>query len=375
MQSGEGLTQKHARAKSLFFGAVIFLTRLAHLGMLRNRRVGSRLTSSMKRATRLVLTHPFLVRAALSMMPRVAPILMFHRFRDAEVGNRGHDPQALHAHLAWLRAQKFTLLSVTELLDRLAEGAPVKRTIAFTVDDGYADFGRIAAPIFAEFDCPVTVFLPTGFLDGQHWLWWDSVSLALTALKREPEVGPMVEALKLVPEAEKLERISALVRESGIELAKSPTPKYAPLTWDDVRRLSRSGVTFGPHTVTHPTMSRTPEDQLQFEIAESWRRVRAEAGAAAVPVFCYPNGDSADFHCREERAVAAHGMRAAMSARPGYASHRDFGAARPSARFSLPRFGYTEDPGLFIQVASGVEWAKEAVRAVIGKGRLKIALS
>ncbi len=327
----------------------------------------------MKRATRLVLTHPFLVRAALSLMPGVAPVLMFHRFRDIEVGNRGHDPQALRAHLAWLRARKFSLLSVTELLDRLTEGVPVKRAIAFTVDDGYADFARVAAPVFAEFDCPVTVFLPTGFLDGQLWLWWDRVALALTALHRESEIGATVEALKLVPETEKLDRIDALVKTSGIELPKTPPPRYAPIAWDDVRRLSRSGVTFGPHTVSHPTLSRTGEAQLQFEVEESWRRVRMEAGAAAVSVFCYPNGDSTDFGAREERAVAANGLRAAMCARPGYAAPRDFGANRPFARFSLPRFGYTEDPGLFIQVASGIEWAKETVRAAIGKGRSRLA--
>ncbi len=322
----------------------------------------------MKRTARLVLTHPFLVRAALSVMPRVTPIFMFHRFRDPETGNTGgHDPQMLRANLAWLRARKFSIVSLAELLDRLAEGAPVQRAIAFTVDDGYGDFARVAAPAFAEFDCPVTVFLPTGFLDGKQWLWWDKVALALHALKRETEVGPMVEALKLVREEEKLKRIDALVQASGLELPHAPPPRYAPMTWDDVRRLSRSGVTFGPHSVTHPTLSQTSAGQLQFEMSESWRRVRAEAGAAAVPVFCYPNGDSSDFQSREENAAAACGMRAALSARPGYPTHRDFGAANPTARFRLPRFGYTADPSLFIQVASGIEWAKATVRAAIGR--------
>jgi peptidoglycan/xylan/chitin deacetylase (PgdA/CDA1 family) len=322
----------------------------------------------MKRAARLVLTHPILVRAAQSLMPDVAPIFMFHRFHDTEAGNGGgHDPELLRANLAWLRAEKFLTLSLAELLNRLEEGAPVKRAIAFTVDDGYADFARVAAPIFAEFDCPVTVYLTTGFLDGKLWLWWDKVALVLTAQGRAAEVGPMVEALKLIPEAEKLERIRALVQESGIELPDTPPPRYAPIPWDDVRRLSRSGVTFGPHTVTHPTLSRTGEQQLHFEISESWRRVRAEAGAAAVPIFCYPNGDSSDFQAREENAVAACGLRAALSARPGYPSHSDFSADRPAARFRLPRFGYTADPSLFIQVASGIEWAKATVRAAIGK--------
>lgn len=322
----------------------------------------------MKRVARLVLTHPLFVRAALSLMPGVAPVFMLHRFRDDEAGNGGLCPQALRANLAWLRSRKFSILSLTELLDRLADGAPLKRTIAFTVDDGYADFGRVAAPVFAEFDCPVTVFLTTGFLDGQLWLWWDRVNLALTAMRRASEAGPMVEALKLVPEPEKLDRIRSLVEESRVDLPSVPPARFAPLAWDDVRRLSHSGVTFGPHSVSHPTLSRTSDEQLQFEIAESWRRVRAEAGTGALPVFCYPNGDSADFHHREETVVAANGLRAAMSARPGYTSHRDFAAGDASRRFRLPRFGYADDPTLFIQVASGIEWAKETVRAAVGKG-------
>ena len=113
----------------------------------------------MKRIVRLVLTHPSLVRAAFSLRQRIAPVFTLHRFRDLEVGNAGHDPQLLRNNLSWLRANNCSLLSLTELLDRLAEGAPLKRGVAFTVDDGYADFARVAAPIFAEVDgCPVTVF-------------------------------------------------------------------------------------------------------------------------------------------------------------------------------------------------------------------------
>jgi peptidoglycan/xylan/chitin deacetylase (PgdA/CDA1 family) len=321
----------------------------------------------MKRAARLVLTHPVVVRTALSLVSDVAPIFMMHRFRDPEAGNGGHDAAALRRNLAWLRAQKFSILPLSELVDRLEQGAPIKRTVAFTVDDGYADFGRIAGPVFAEFDCPVTVYLTTGFLDGQLWLWWDRVALALAALHREAETRQMVEALKLVPEPEKLDRIRALVEESGIQLPLAPSPRYAPLTWDDVRRLSRRGVTFGPHSVTHPTLSRTSNEQLHFEVTESWRRVSAEAGAAAVPIFCYPNGDSTDFHVREEAAVEACGLRAALSACVGYASHQDFVAGDESGRYKLARFGYAEDPSMFIQVASGIEWMKASVRAVIGK--------
>ncbi len=199
-------------------------------------------------------------------------------------------------------------------------------------------------------------------------MWWDRVAVALKALRREAEIDPMIESLKLIPESEKLERIDKLVQDSGLELPPAPPSQFAPITWDDVRRLSRSGVTFGPHTVTHPVLSRTGDEQSRFEIVESWRRVRDEAGDGAVPIFCYPNGGPADFGVREESAIAAGGMRAALSTRSGYVSHRDFSADRPRGRFKLARLGYSENHLTFVQAASGIERAKMAVRAAIGQG-------
>jgi peptidoglycan/xylan/chitin deacetylase (PgdA/CDA1 family) len=323
----------------------------------------------VKRAARLVLTHPFFVRVGFALSQRAAPIFTLHRFRDEEAGTAGHDPRVLRANLKWLRSHNVSVLSLTELLDRLAEGAPIRRAVAFIVDDGYADFARVAAPIFSEFDCPVTVFLTTGFLDGRQWMWWDIVRVALTALGREADVGPMILALKRIPESERLDRVRTLIQDSGVDLPSSPPVQYAPIKWDEVRRLARSGVTFGPHSVTHPVLSQTDDDQSNSEIAESWRRVRDEAGDAAVHIFCYPDGRASDFSQREQDAVAAAGMRAALSTEPGYTSHRDFAAGHPSNRFRLPRFPYSEDQMAFILVASGIERAKRAVRTAIGHGR------
>jgi peptidoglycan/xylan/chitin deacetylase (PgdA/CDA1 family) len=317
----------------------------------------------MNRAASFVLTHPSFLRAAFALSRRAAPIFMFHRFADAEAGNEGHDPQVLRANLSWLRSNNCSMLPVTELLDRLAAGESTERAVAFTVDDGYADFARVAAPVFAEFDCPVTVFLTTGFLDGHHWMWWDQVAVALTALRRDGEIPSMTEALKLIPESERQERIGQLIQDSGVEMPPTPTPAFAPLAWDDVRRLSRAGVTFGPHSVTHPVFSRTGDEQSRFEIVESWRRVRAEAGDGAVPVFCYPNGGPADFGAREESTIAGEGMQAALTTMSGYVSRRDFSVDQPSRRFKLRRCGYSDDPLAFKQVATGIERAKGAVRA------------
>lgn len=317
----------------------------------------------MKRAAASVLSSSAFARAASYFARDASPIFMLHRFRDIDAGNDGHDPRVLRAHLSWLRANKFQLISVTELIDRLAEEAPVRRAVAFTVDDGYADFARVGAPIFAEFDCPVTVFVTTGFLDGRHWMWWDKVSVAMAVLGREAIQIATIDAMKSMSESDRLGHIGGLIRESGVDFLSAPPARFAALSWDDVRRLSCSGVTFGPHSVTHPVLSRTGDEQSRREIAESWRRVRDEAGDAAAPLFCYPNGTRADFGIREEQFIANEGMRAALSTRAGYVSHRDFSVDRPSSRFRLRRFVCPEERSTFVQYASRVEWAKMFVRA------------
>ena len=113
-----------------------------------------------------------------------ATIFMAHRFAVPELGVEGHDPQALRLVLADLRRRRYNLIPLEELVRRLRAGERLKRAVAFTIDDGYFDQGRIAGPIFAEFDCPVTVFAVTDFLDGRTWLWWDKIAYIFEGARR-----------------------------------------------------------------------------------------------------------------------------------------------------------------------------------------------
>src|SRR2546425_159452 len=105
-------------------------------------------------------------------------IITLHRFADPDLQVPGHDPASLRNHLAYLRRHRYRMLSLSDVLELLndPDGGSTTAAVAFTVDDGYGDFARIGAPIFAEYDCPVTLFVPTGFVDGQLWLWWDRVT-------------------------------------------------------------------------------------------------------------------------------------------------------------------------------------------------------
>jgi peptidoglycan/xylan/chitin deacetylase (PgdA/CDA1 family) len=317
----------------------------------------------------------------------VAPVLMLHRFADRERGTPGHAPEALRRQLAFLRRHRFDLLPLADLLGRLEHRSPpLRKAVAFTVDDGYADFASVGATIFAEFDCPVTVFAVTGFLDGRCWLWWDQVELMLAETRRaEADVSladrvlryrwgdaqargrvhaHLVERLKRVDDATRRSALARLARDLDVEVPAAPPPRYAPMTWDDARRGAERGVTVGPHTVTHAVLSRLDDRQAEEEIRESWRRVRTELPESP-SVFCYPNGDPDSFTPREQRVLRALDMSAAVTTVEGFASSPLLVADDGAGRYAVPRFPYYEDDAAFRQVVGGLERAKRAALHVL----------
>src|SRR3977135_1877186 len=108
----------------------------------------------MKSARLALLARDGMVRLLYPLRPPAATIFCFHRFANPDVGNAGHDAAQLRANLAFLRRHRFHIVPLASLVATLEAGdQPRPGTVVITVDDGYADFANIAAPIFAEFDC------------------------------------------------------------------------------------------------------------------------------------------------------------------------------------------------------------------------------
>src|ERR1700678_1914810 len=122
----------------------------------------------LKRVLLKPLLVPGVTRALLAVTDTQATIFMLHRLPVPELGIHGHDLTPLLRILAYLRKERYDLISLGEMFRRLRAGVPCKRAIAFSIDDGYFDHAHIGAPVFAEFDCPVTTFVTTGFLDGKR---------------------------------------------------------------------------------------------------------------------------------------------------------------------------------------------------------------
>lgn len=240
-------------------------------------------------------------------------ILMYHRFPKGGAG--------LRAQCEHIR-RHYHPVSLTEVADSLRGGAPLPpNAAAITVDDGYRDFVTEAHPVFRAYDIPATIFVVTDFLDGRQWLWQDIVAFALartrkrTALAVEREA--FCERLKEMPVEARERAIAELLRDLEIDLPERPTGEYAPMTWDDARRLAAEGVEIGVHTKTHAILSQvTCRQGLRDEIVAPRERIEEEIGRPALH-FCYPNGRRKDFTRDAVDLLQAAGFRSAVTTERG----------------------------------------------------------
>lgn len=312
-----------------------------------------------------------------------ATVFMLHRFGDPERGIAGCDLSHLRRALGYLRRNGYELISLLELFERLGGKGPRARgAVAFTIDDGYVEQATAAAPVFSEFGCPVTTFVTTGFLDGKLWFWWDKIDYIFRKIARRSARARLgdteldyrweneeerarakddfIARCKSIPQGDKPAAIARLAHSADVDVPALPPAAYAPMSWEQVRECEQMGMSFGPHTVTHPVLSRSASDVAAHEITESWARLRAEV-REPVPVFCYPYGWWADFSAREVDLLRSLGFLGALAAEPGYANALAF-RSNDDDRFKIRRFGFPDELPHMIQYVSGVERFKQLLR-------------
>lgn len=341
--------------------------------------VGEQFARSVYRAARGVAYAGLASRPALQVARlfgvRPATIFMLHRFTDGGGESLGTDVSMLRAMLSMMRRQGVAFMSLRNLAEHVATRTPLERpTAVFTVDDGYRDFAHLAAPIFQGFDCPATVFLISEFTAGRAWCWWDRITEAFlrsplesvsircdeqilsyqfgTAAERRASASVLVEALKSVSDGERLRIVDGIGTLLQVDLPATPSDAYAPLGWDEVRSLERTGVDFAPHSLTHPILSRLGAAEARTEILGSWADLRRELRDPA-PVFGYPNGSLDSFGPREMQIVRESGMTGAVAFHRRYVDPQ---RCEDEERYRLSRFPAPADPTSAGYLASGMAW-------------------
>jgi peptidoglycan/xylan/chitin deacetylase (PgdA/CDA1 family) len=150
------------------------------------------------------------------------------------------DRHAFARHVRWLVSGRVQVTTVETLLTL----PPESDAVAITFDDGFENFGQVAAPLLLAHGLPVTLFVVTDRVGSTNE--WNRPS------------------------------------ERGI-------PTLPLLGWTALARLSEAGVTLGSHTRTHPRLTRLDPKQLAAEVRGSAEDLKRETGIAP-RIFAYPYG-------------------------------------------------------------------------------------
>jgi peptidoglycan/xylan/chitin deacetylase (PgdA/CDA1 family) len=241
-------------------------------------------------------------------------------------------PDTFDRHLRFI-ARHFDVLSFSDLLDLWATNHwdDEARYCVITFDDGWLDNYVHAYPLLRFHALPATVFLPTDLIGTRDRLWFDRLG---ALLQRRGHGTPedwdaQIERAKTLTDAERDRMLDALEDEAGGHCLS----RRRFVDWDEVRQMSRHGISFGSHTRTHANLTRLGGADLERELRGSLEALDRQR-INLVPVLAYPNGDYTDTVAAAARDA---GYRAAVTTSPGLESRH------PLDLFRLKRIGVHDD--------------------------------
>jgi peptidoglycan/xylan/chitin deacetylase (PgdA/CDA1 family) len=274
-------------------------------------------------------------------------VFIFHRVLEREDPLRPGEPDVERFdRIVGFIARNFRVMALPEAAARLASGQAPAAAACITFDDGYADNLTLAVPILAKHGVTATVFVSTGYSDGER-MWNDNVIEAVRALPagdvdwndlglgvarldgddaRRELIGRTLSTLKYRDPAERRDLASELARRATVPASAPPM-----MTREQLRAWRALGLDVGGHTVRHPILACLSDADAAREIGEGREQLTEWLGEAP-RAFAYPNGaPGRDFGERDVALVRKAGFECAVTTRWGT-------AARTTDPYQLPRF-------------------------------------
>lgn len=274
-------------------------------------------------------------------------VLIYHRvLPEPDPLRRGEvDAVTFERHMAIVK-QYFSVLPLTEAVQRLHQGDLPGRALCVTFDDGYQDNIIYALPVLRRHGLCASFFIASGYLDGGR-MWNDTVIDAvghapgvvldlseqglgcydLTTLEsRRQATIALIAQLKYSNETMRQEAAGYV-----LEMAGNPPLSSPMMNRTDVVTLRQAGMEIGGHTCSHPILARLPLERAQEEITSNKEELEGILGEH-IHLFAYPNGKPGiDFGREHVEMVRAAGYKAAVTTARG-------AAQRGTDPYQIPRF-------------------------------------
>lgn len=192
----------------------------------------------MKFSARLLL---LLIMLTGALNAQAAVVLLYHHVSDSTPKSTSISPAAFEAQMDYLEKNNFAVVPLLELTEKLRKGEPLPdKTVAISFDDSYASVYESAYPRLKKRGWPFTFFVNT-----------DSVSTGKVFV-----------------------------------------------TWDQLREMSKNGVTIANHTTKHSHLPRRDNNETEKqwraritdEIKNAQQKIEKEIGKAPM-ILAYPFGE------------------------------------------------------------------------------------
>ena len=164
------------------------------------------------------------------------PLLCYHRFNTKKNNDKTSiTEETFERQMAYLKKNGYTTITLHQLFDFLElRRRPPAKSVVISIDDGWKSAKTIAYPILKKYGFTAVLFIYT-----------DNIKTKQNSLT---------------------------------------------LTWDDLRELKDSGIfEIESHTVSHSDLTEIPDEQLNREIVESQRIIKANLGITST-FLAYPYG-------------------------------------------------------------------------------------
>lgn len=342
------------------------------------------------------VTPKTLVRNSIASISRLAParaltrifagnyasIMMIHRFSEFSPSIQADNSAVfMREMLEEVRKLKIPVVSVDQIIEaKLGLSDIPPNAVAFSMDDGFIDQATIGAELFLEYDCPVTIFVVTDYLDDKYWMLDSKLEYILyhspldvitvessSGVKTYPRgssedisstIRSIMEYARSLPLRDAVPFMDALALAGEVDLPEKAPAEYRPMSWEDSRNLESRGVMIGSQTCRHPVLSSEDDETAKYEIEHSFCRLGEELKTPS-KVFCYPTGRYQDYLSRDMEYLRQAGYTGALNAEPGYV---DVSGHNNGSIYSINRFALPNDINAFRQYALHAELMKEKIR-------------
>ncbi|RBP25687.1 polysaccharide deacetylase [Marinobacter pelagius] len=278
------------------------------------------------------LARPFGALKVSKYLSRHHPkILMYHRVSD-NINERALAVELFRKHINIIK-KDFHPMTLRSLLEANENGAIPNNAVALTFDDGYSDFAEQAFPILRDAKVPATLFVTTGFVDRDIWLWPDQIRYAIDNTNKHVLNHPafheqfyvksnpkriwniFADYCLKIQNDEKIDLIEELFSSLEVHFPEKAPKEYEAVSWDQIKRMVADGLDVGSHSNSHPILTKVHQDQLISELETSKKILEKKLGRT-IDIFCYPNGQDSDFDENIKSAIQSCGYKYAVCAYP-----------------------------------------------------------